>query len=386
MRGQNIKELYKSEGAQAFVGKLTEALVLGREGDKNGLKPSDFSLRELAEGILGRDGLEKFNPLSGSVTLSLAEAGGADAVDSTAFSNITGQIIYNKMLEDYNKPEYVGESLVENIPTKLSGEKIPGIGLIPDEAIELGEGEPYSRTEFGEDYINTPATTKKGLILEITKEAIFFDRTGLVLRRAGMLAERLRLTKEKKILRTVLGIDNSYSRKGVSDDTYQTTDWVNTQSNEMIDWGDIEDSEMLFAEMTDDNGEPILIGGTVVIVMPKKKYTARRILSATEVSTVNGTQTTVSGNPVDAFSLVVSPIAKQLLVQSGISSANADKYWYQGDFKRAFAYMENWPLTVVQASDNNEAEFARDIALRYKASEMGTPAVLDPHYVVQNTN
>lgn len=385
MRGQSIKDLYKNEGPVAFVAKLTEALELGHNGDKNGLKPEDFSLRELAEGICGHNWVEAMRP---NAPVSLEEAGGADAVDSSAFSNITGQIIYNKILEKYNSDGFIGGNLVETIPTRLSGERIPGIGLIADEAMEVKEGEPYPRTEFGEDYIDTPQTAKFGLILEVTKEAVFFDRTGLILRRAGEIAERIAIKKEKNILRTVLGIDNSYSRKGVSYDTYQAaTPWINSQSNEMIDWTDVEESENLFAEMTDDNGDPILIGGTTVLVMPVKKYTARRILNATEVRVTSATNNvTVSGNPVSGFELVSSPLARQLLVQSGIAAGNADKYWYHGDFRKAFAYMENWPITTVQAPANNEAEFERDVVARYKTSERGIAAVLDPHYVVRNTN
>ena len=39
----------------------------------------------------------------------------------------------------------------------------------------------------------------------------------------------------------------------------------------------------------------------------------------------------------------------------------------------AFAYMENWPITVVQAPANSEAEFNQDIVARFKASERGIP-------------
>ena len=33
--------------------------------------------------------------------------------------------------------------------------------------------------------------------------------------------------------------------------------------------------------------------------------------------------------------------------------------------------MENWPITVVQAPVNSEAEFIQDIVVRFKASERG---------------
>ena len=47
--------------------------------------------------------------------------------------------------------------------------------------------------------------------------------------------------------------------------------------------------------------------------------------------------------------------------------------------------MENWPITVTQAPANSEAEFNQDIVLRFKASERGAAAVIDPRYVVKST-
>ena len=47
---------------------------------------------------------------------------------------------------------------------------------------------------------------------------------------------------------------------------------------------------------------------------------------------------------------------KQLQVQLGLDAATAGGYWFYGD-PAAFAYMENWPITVVQAPTNSEAEF-----------------------------
>ena len=68
---------------------------------------------------------------------------------------------------------------------------------------------------------------------------------------------------------------------------------------------------------------------------------------------------------------------KQLQAQLGLDPATAGGYWFYGD-PAAFAYMENWPITVVQAPTNSEAEFSQDIVVRFKASERGTPAVIEP--------
>ncbi len=47
--------------------------------------------------------------------------------------------------------------------------------------------------------------------------------------------------------------------------------------------------------------------------------------------------------------------------------------------------MENWPITVTQAPVGSEADFTNDIVLRFKASERGAAAVLNPRYVVKCT-
>ena len=57
--------------------------------------------------------------------------------------------------------------------------------------------------------------------------------------------------------------------------------------------------------------------------------------------------------------------------------------WELGD-PAAFAYMENWPITVTQARSNSEAEFNQDIVLRFKASERGVPAVMEPRRIQRN--
>ena len=57
--------------------------------------------------------------------------------------------------------------------------------LIPGDGEPIRPGMPYPEFEFGQQYWDTPATTKHGFIVSLTKEAIFFDRTALVMRRAG---------------------------------------------------------------------------------------------------------------------------------------------------------------------------------------------------------
>jgi hypothetical protein len=79
-----------------------------------------------------------------------------------------------------------------------------------------------------------------------------------------------------------------------------------------------------------------------------------------------------------------SALAYRRIIASGVSAANAKKWWFLGDFRRAVAYMENWPITVTQSPVNSEADFNQDIVVRFKASERGAAAVINPRFVVKN--
>jgi hypothetical protein len=95
--------------------------------------------------------------------------------------------------------------------------------------------------------------------------------------------------------------------------------------------------------------------------------------------------TTRYANPLGQYRVHESRLAYRRVVASGVSAADAKKWWFVGDFHKAFAYMENWPITVTQAPLGSEAEFTNDIVLRFKASERGAAAVLNPRYVVKCT-
>jgi len=382
---RELKRMYEISGPRRTVEHLREAL------DQGHLRADDFSLRELAEATLGTERVRQLDPREG---VQVLEAG--DGVDVTAFSNITGQIVQSKILEAYQSEAFVCSRLVSTIPTRLDGETIPGAGRIGDEAMEVQPGMPYPNIGFGEDYIETPQTTKHGLIVPVTREAVFFDRTHLVLQRAAEVGEVLGLNKEKRLLDVALGLKNPYKWNGTAYDTYSATglgiapdgDWINQITDELVDWTDVDAAEQMFAQMLDPNtGEPILVQATTVMVMPAYRHAAHRVFNAAELTYTAAsaeTATTVA-NPLGRYRVVESRLAYRRLVAASVGESAAKKYWLIGDFAKAFAYMENWPITVTQAPTNSEAEFNQDIVARFKASERGAAAGLNPRYAVLST-
>ena len=403
------------------VNTLQEALEAGRSGQPGGVLSEEFSLRDLAENLIvnrsdgqpvgGQFIREMFDP---NDPYPIQEA--MAAVDSTAFVGVQGQILINRLLQMYEQEDFVLSRLIAPTPTTLNGERIPGIARPADPGEDytlVREGDEFPKLGFGEEYIETPATTKHGFIIPITREAVFFDRPGMVLQRAALAGEVLGLSKEKRLLNVLTGAVNNYSekRKGdtvkVSLKTYYAADdtgarWVNHfDGNGLADWTAIDYAEQQFANVTDPNtGEPILVGGRFILAPKAKMMTIQQILTATQQyrltvpgaaqapglgGTTNWPGAISIGDNILKGMGITFAVSQQLQAQLkagfGLDAATSNGYWWYGNFQKAFAYMENWPITVVQAPVNSEADFSQDIPFRFKASERGVAAVLDPRFV-----
>ena len=309
------------------------------------------------------------------------------AVDTSTFSNITGQIVYSMILQAYQDAAFIWQQLVTVIPTQFSGEKIPGIGAMGDKALQVSEGYEYPLVGLAQLYIETPETVKHGMIVPVTKEAIFFDRTNLVLQRASQVGYWAGVRREKEVINLVTGVTNNYKKDGSTSDTYKTSGGhgvVNSITDALVDWTDLNAAFQKFAGMTDfTTTEPIIIIPRILLVGQTLLPTARYILTSTQVrgGTSNTTNfQTISTDPIQnlmPLQIVYSPLVEALTGETND--------WWVGDPQRAFALMENWGITQEIAPANSEWAFTRDIIQRYKVSERSVAAVLDPHFMVKST-
>lgn len=365
---------------------FTDAMAKGH------IKPAEFSIRDLFESLVpnGRELANCLNPRLGpdAGTRELIEAAGA--VTSGDFSSITGQIVYNALMEPLMPEEFPFQSLIPTQATQFSGEKIAGIAGLGDQAEIVAENEDFPLVGTGEDYIETPATTKRGFIVPITKEAIFFDRTGRLLEEAGKVGESLRLNKEKRAIDCLIDENTTAHRfkwRGTTYASYQTTTpWDNiTASNGLVDWTDIDAAEQTFNAIADPNtGEPVTIDATHIIVTKQNEMAAMRIVNATQVVLHSGGYAT-SGNLVQTNQ--DNPVRGKYQVLSTrllATRAATDTDWWLGAPARYAKYMENWPITVTQAPAGNSDDFNRDIVTKFKCSERGQYSVFQPRVMVEN--
>lgn len=387
--GRELEDRRAHGNEHAFYQTVHDLL---REGQ---IRAGQVSLSNLFEAFVpdGRELLESFRPgfNNDPQRTMFMEAG--DAVTTTAFSNIIGQITYSTVLEALESPDNIAMSLVtEDTATTQLPEIIPGISMIGDRAQDTGEDEDYPRVGLTEEFITIPEKIKDGFILPLTEEAIWEDKTGgLLTRRANAAADSMRITQEKEGLDVILGITTSYSRNGgpkqaTYADTHTQGDFDNLQaSNALVNETDVETALLLFDDMTDPNtGEPISLSGQIQLIVPTAlDWTAAKIITATEVRDTAGSATRLSAPAIQnsgrrrTFSHVTSQYVKN---RTGSATT-----WFVGDPQGAFGYRVVWPIQVFRQDRNSEAGFSRDVVTQVKVRRKGVFYVREPRKMIKCT-
>lgn len=398
INGRELRQMFAHGGFQLAFRTLQEGFQRHLRGKEGGIRPEDVSLRALAEASI-KDGAEWVRAMDPNNSGSFVAAEAVTAVNTTSFLTINGLVLQTKIMERTQAPEYVLSRITPVTPTRKRKINTVGAGGVGDKAEEVHEGHPYPTFGFEEDWGETPQTVKRGFMLNVTKEAVFEDEFGVVLQEASGIGDYLGLNKEKRLTDVYAGVVNPFSWRDTSYNTYRTSAgntadgkylWLNDQANPLTDWNDIDESKALFSAMVDAHtGEKIIVLPKHIVCTDLKESAFKRVLGAMEVRTLTATGTveTVGPNPVSGSAqLIVAPLLQDRLVASGVNAANAKEYWLHGNMEKAFGYVENWPVTVVTAPQNNEAEFTQDIVARYKASEKGVPVVWNPRQVVRNKN
>jgi hypothetical protein len=438
MRALYESRCRESGGRQRFVTEMRQGLGLSnaqgsdykdnannkRLGDRT-WKPEDFSLRELAEGLLGSawrimfDDSQRGTLAKMTAARSLVEQGAGlmestgFGLDPTAFLNINtftsvvGGLIEVKILESFQNPQLIADTLAPAEPTKLNGQKIIGLQSMGDLARKRLPGESHTRAQFGERWVQTPETRENALAVDVLKEAVFFDLTSDVLNMASSVGDALAYRKELEVIDSVIGVTNNFNYNGTAYNTYQTSKtlgYLNDISNPMTDWTSFQAYVLQFMRVEDPHtGKRIMIQPNTILVLPAKIATANMILNATAIERRTGAGATTpqtTSNPLFAaqgaanpyggqFQIVTSPLLEvRALAADGLNLAQnvADEYWWMMQSGKSFKYMQNYPLTISQAAPNQYEMLDKGIVASYFANERGIPAIVSPWHVLRNKN
>ena len=380
---------------QQTVEDLREALSRGLAGQPGGLRPSDFSLRDMAAAGITVGG----EPI-GLGRLMEACSGQAileDALDTTAFATLTRNVVNVAVLEGYQLPAFVLSSAVRQINGPKLFPRVPGVSLPQkgERDLEVAEAEEIPTVGMSDEYARAGQTKKHGAIVPITKEVVMADDTGLVLESASRVGELIGMERETILTDIICGlVDDCVIERRYGDDNEVTGDlfqdgdseslgdrYTNVAELDLEDWTSVGAAEQLIAAITNPSTEgPMLLTRRFLLVPTQMAFTARRIISATETRNATSTNNmVVAGNPLASLGItpVTSPMVYARQVAAGVNADVAAGTWFYGDVYRAVAWYQNWGLTVDEDREG-EASFTRDILVRFKATIRGIPVVTEP--------
>lgn len=324
---------------------------------------------------------------------ALSEASGA--VSTAAFLNIQGQIVYSMIMEPYNEVAAVFTPRIPEVPTSfLDGEKIAGITEIGDEVQIRPEAQPYALAGVGEDWIFTPPTFDRGLIVPVTWEAIFADRTGVLDQRCKDVGKWGGINREKRAIDVTIDENvtaHRYNWRGTVIATYGdnsgTHTWDNLNAtNGLVDWNQLNTVEQNDNAITDPyTGEVVDVELTELIVPKALEETARRIVRQGSIRftspgyATSGNVTQHEGdNPYgNKYEIVTS---KRLAPRMAVKTS-----WYLANMGAAFRYMQVEKPAVMMAPANNLDEFHRRVVNQYRWNERGAYTTIQPRASQKST-
>lgn len=403
MKGTDLREMRESLGPRGFHRTVVDLL------NDEKVAPADFSLKELWEACVGpvsrtlSSAMRATRGLAGAELAVEALTGQhAEAVGTTLFQIVTGELIARKVIEGYETTEgFIGDQLVTLMPSKVRNERVAGFTALEGPG-EVPEGEPYDESTWQDKYVTT-VESKKGRILSITEEAVLFDQTGQMLLRAGRLGEATRQERERVIVRGVIDADyNATAGTGVfrpsgtlealyptDGSNYNYVGVGNTTSASynaavaLADWTDV-DTVMTYhaQEVTDDRagtGRPIVWMPKILLTSVGDSQVGRRIVNATEVRT-----TTTGAAASDTQALQANPLlgAFKPLTSPFVDEVDAND-WFLGDFQKQFVWKEIWPLQTFRQGRDSDAAFDSDVVARFKVRYYGGINALDTVWVVK---
>ncbi len=367
------------------------------------IDPVNVSLRDVAQVFLGRgvgaSDIRRAFALREQYG-SFAEAEGAVVLPShfariSAFTDTVAGLVDALTMEAYTAPEFIGDSLFEVKQERVNGGKM--IGVMNDGGVsdDLNDGEPYPTVGLKETYIEVPDNQRYGNVIQINEKTFIYDRTDVLesaCKNAGTAVAR---KKELRQADCFMGVTNTYSRDGVSNNTYLDAagtvpnDYVNTSLNELTNYASIDSGIQVLEGNTDPGtGFEITVAAPQIAVMPQKEMNAKGVLYPEFIrrGTDSGnTLTQTKDSLIRPVSLVVlTRVWYNRLIAASISTTNAPARWWLGDFRRAFRYRQIIPFQVTSAPLSSE-DTRRDIVGIWVAREHGVPFVKEPRYSYMGT-
>jgi hypothetical protein len=360
-----VKDLYESfaraNGAdrsdrdQRRVNRLFTNKVMGLVKEKK-LALTDFDFRELWEALVEAQAYRLGQPVE-------------ETVHSSAFPNISGEILSAAMIEGYNAFPTDADALVRVVPSNMKVELSAGwtaTGAIRP-VKELGN---YEEIEAPDEKVVLTDNNKHGGVMSLTRDAIKFDKTQKLVQKAKDIGLEGARYRSQLILEGVIDKNSTVYNRG----TLYTGSNLKTGTDSALGTTGYEASDLALMSFTDEQSKPIWVLGDrpIVMVPPALKAKAWKLKN-----NEYGPTGTALGNDKNyaqnAFDIVLNPYQ------------TVTTRWHHGAFNRQFVWFEVWPVeTYYRLGQDSDDGFFRDVVVSTKISFYGGVGALDNKYVIQN--
>lgn len=392
----NYKELIADfTRPKADVRQLTQ--WLNESFEEGAHKPEEFDFGKLFSECFGYGRFTDCR--AGELAWNVMEAAGS--VSSTAFQNVSTAIMLSAIKNSFEDEEFKLSAVIPDEQSKIIGvERIGDVTPIGDQALVVPEGKAFGKAGLAEDWFLLPEAQKRGLIVALTREAVFSDGTGKLLKEAANVGFSLGYSKENRLIDCAIDenagavstpLGHRYCRKGTYTATYGnnsgTHNWDNLSATTTLnDWSSVDAAEQLLnAMLHPSTGLPIVLKGMHLLCTKQLEKAALRIRNATEIDVAAvGYPTNAAvnrakvGNPyAGAFEVVTSRMIAPRLA--------TDTTWFYGDLTAAFGYKVIDPIEAIMAPPSSHDEFHFDIIRQWRGREHGTPFTREPRAMITCT-
>lgn len=339
-----LKDLLEAKGEDG-------ALEVIREGlEKKKFRPEDFSLRELWEACTNGANVE-------------------EAVSSSSFPKITGELINSRIINAYNSVKMIGDQLCTTVPSNVQLETVAGF-TEAETPEEVGEGQAYNDSTFTEKYV-TGQNVKYGRMISVTEEMVAFDKTGQVMERARRIGIKAAQYKEKLILRGIQDLDGTvYKPNGVAASFYTSAFGNLIASNPFGEEGmeNVRKAAQLMKDdsIGSDDADYIYIDMDNLIVLVPADLEVEAWQMAYSTKTPESAE-----NAENFFKGRFNPLTSPFLTSASATT------WYWGNFKEDFWWTEVWPLQTIAQMAGTDEQFTKDIKMRTKTRFYGNIMAID---------
>jgi len=423
IRGVKLRKLFEQSmdrtygnGVPSYRQQIRTLLGIRENADEHGrtriveseraVHPKEFSLAETAYELLGPSWTSQISESMAhahNYRATLREAEGGQVLPST-FANISAYVdtvsglIEAMVLDRFESPAYIGDSVVDVVPTRVNGGKM--IGVLNDGTgaeDDLEPGEPLPMVGLKETYVDIPDNQRFGAGIQLNEQTFIYDRTDQIQSAAEAAGDSTLRRKEIRIADRFLGIVNDYSRDGSSSNTYLTTDgtapndFTNSSTNQLVNLTDIDNAIQVLEGNTDPGtGFEITVVKPefAMMVMPQNTLNARSILRATEIRETTDTNLvtlTPYQNLLPNFQLIeASRIWYNRLIDNSVSESNAINRWHLFHPRKFMGYRELVPYRF-RTAPIGAGEMRRGISYVAFVDEHGVSFIKEPRYAYQGT-